>query len=259
MIQSELPKSMWVYGIKMAAYIRNRCFNNRLNSTAIEALTGKQPDLSKLEIFGSKCFMYEQNKSKLDDRCVSGVFVGFDQSSPSYLVYVNGHVRKARCVKFVRENPKDFKNVQNAFKLEKCNNNRTKLLIAQRRYRREINLQKRLKKENDIKILVKIEKSNPKLFWKTVKNMINSKATKDPDIISNQQWVDHFHSLLNKKPKDNQFLEYINASLPVLEKEPIKDNKILNQEITARGVTRYFQVVQLWCYLNIILWCDTLG
>ena len=43
----------------------------------------------------------------LDDRCVlSGVFVGFDQSSPSYLVYTNnGHVRKARCVKFIREKP----------------------------------------------------------------------------------------------------------------------------------------------------------
>lgn len=100
---SKLPKSMWTYAVKMSAYIRNRCFNLRLGQTPVECLTGNKPDLCKMQVFGSKCFAYEQEvKSKMDPRCTEGYFVGFD--GPSYLVYFpsNNIIKKFRCVKFVK-------------------------------------------------------------------------------------------------------------------------------------------------------------
>ena len=69
----------------------------------MEMLTGIKPNISKMEIFGSKCFAYVQNKQKLDDRCKEGVFVGYDIASPAYLVYFKNEndVKRVRMVKFI--------------------------------------------------------------------------------------------------------------------------------------------------------------
>ena len=51
-------------------------------------LTGIRPDVSKLHIFRTLCYPYiEEYKRKLDARCSEGIFVGYDKSSPSYLVH----------------------------------------------------------------------------------------------------------------------------------------------------------------------------
>ena len=108
MLESKLPKSLWTYAVKMSAYIRNRCYNPRLDKTPVECLTGKKPNLSKLEMFGSKCYAYDQNvKSKLDSRCTESYFVGYD--GPAYLVYYpsNRSIKKVRCVKFMRTSETD--------------------------------------------------------------------------------------------------------------------------------------------------------
>ena len=86
-----------------AVYIRNRCFNSRLEKTPYEALTGKQPNLSKMHVFGSLCYVYVQNPKKLDARSRKGIFVGYDKNSPSYLVHHSEtkQVERARCVKFI--------------------------------------------------------------------------------------------------------------------------------------------------------------
>ena len=103
LFESGLPKYMWTYAVKMAAYIRNRCYNNRTQQTPHETLTGKKPDLSKMWIFGSECYAYTHYHKKLDPRCSKGTFVGYDTNSPAYLVYYpNGKVLKHRLVKFVR-------------------------------------------------------------------------------------------------------------------------------------------------------------
>ncbi len=104
LIESGLPKNMWTYAIRMAAYIRNRCFNNRTGQTPFETLTGNKPDLSKTWIFGSECFAYQHEHNKLDSRCKKGVFVGHDTNSPAYLVYFrdSGKVIKYRLVKFLQ-------------------------------------------------------------------------------------------------------------------------------------------------------------
>ena len=85
-----------------AAYISNRCFNNRLKQTAYFAITGRKPNLSNMRVFGSECYAYKQNKQKLDPRCRRGIFLGYDKESLAYLVYIpeTSKVMKYRVVKF---------------------------------------------------------------------------------------------------------------------------------------------------------------
>ncbi|XP_046857879.1 uncharacterized protein LOC124451302 [Xenia sp. Carnegie-2017] len=93
-----------------SAYIRNRCFNSRLNKTPFEAFTGSKPDLSKMHVFDCVCYGYSQNSEKLDPRSKQGIFVGYDKNSPAYLVYYPdiNKVERVRCVKFFREGSKEL-------------------------------------------------------------------------------------------------------------------------------------------------------
>jgi len=102
LIESQLPKEMWTYAVRVAAYTRNRCYCQRTGKTPYESLTGKKPNISKMSVFGTTCFAYVQNKKKLDPRSEKGIFVGYDTESPAYLVYFkeSDAVRKVRCVQF---------------------------------------------------------------------------------------------------------------------------------------------------------------
>ena len=101
-LESKLSKSLWPYAVMASAYIRNRCYNSRLNKTPYEAMSGHKPDLSNMHIFGTVCYAYVQNKTKLDARSEKGIFLGYDKGSPAYLVYIaeRNVVKKVRCVKF---------------------------------------------------------------------------------------------------------------------------------------------------------------
>ena len=102
LVQADLNKELWPYAVMAAAYIRNRCYNNRVQQTPYFILTGRQPNLSNMRVFGSECYAYKQNKRKLDTRCTKGIFVGYDRGSPAYLVYFpeTGKVMRIRIVKF---------------------------------------------------------------------------------------------------------------------------------------------------------------
>ena len=47
LIEASLRKSIWPYAVMQAAYIRNRCYNNRLKQTPYFALTGRKPHCLK--------------------------------------------------------------------------------------------------------------------------------------------------------------------------------------------------------------------
>ena len=97
LINAGLPKTLWGYAVKAAAYIRNRCFNNRTKVTAYESFTSKKPNISNIQVFGTKCFAYVQEKKKLDSRCEESIFVGYDSCSPAYLVYCpDNNVKRVR-------------------------------------------------------------------------------------------------------------------------------------------------------------------
>ena len=85
-----------------AAVIRNRCFNNRQKQTPYYMITGKKPELSKMNIFESTCYAYKKLK-KLDLKCEKRIFVGYDRNSPAYLVFYpeDNRVLKYRLIKFI--------------------------------------------------------------------------------------------------------------------------------------------------------------
>ena len=80
LLDSKLPKELWTYAVQTAAVVRNRCFNNRTKQTPYSLLKGKQPNLSRMQKFGSECYAYKQDEKKLDSRCDKGIFVQ-EQSS----------------------------------------------------------------------------------------------------------------------------------------------------------------------------------
>lgn len=115
LIDAELPKQFWTYAVMTSAHIRNRCYNPRTGKTPYECLTGIKPNLSNMHVFGSVCYAYVQNTTKLDPRAEKGIFVGYDRSSPAFLVYCPQAktVRKVRCVKFTE----NFDNVDETVEL----------------------------------------------------------------------------------------------------------------------------------------------
>lgn len=46
-----LPKYLCSYAVLTASYIRNRCYNTRLNETPYETFTGVKPSVQNMNIF----------------------------------------------------------------------------------------------------------------------------------------------------------------------------------------------------------------
>ena len=109
LLESNLPKQLWTYAVQTAAQIRNRCYSKRLEQTPYRVFTRKTPNLSNMNIFGSECYVYQQDKKKLDSRCKKGILVGYDKYSPAYNVYYpeTGKVLKHRLVKFITKGSAD--------------------------------------------------------------------------------------------------------------------------------------------------------
>lgn len=89
---AELPKFLWSYAMKTIVYIYNRIpnLNNSRQFSPYEGLFGKNPDLSHLRIFGCTAFAYNfsPTRRKLDDRAIKGIFVGYDEKSSAFNIYV---------------------------------------------------------------------------------------------------------------------------------------------------------------------------
>ena len=85
-----------------SAYIRNRCYNKNTIKTPYESFTGSKPNLDKMHIFGTTCFFYVLNKTKLEPGCEKGIFVDYDKQSQDYLIYFSETMafKKVRRVKF---------------------------------------------------------------------------------------------------------------------------------------------------------------
>ena len=58
-----------------------------------------------MNIFGTVCYAYVQEKKKLDPRSEKGLFLGYDKYSPSYFVYFpeTHKIKKVRHVAFTNE------------------------------------------------------------------------------------------------------------------------------------------------------------
>lgn len=66
LIESKLPKMLWTYAVQTAAVVRTRCFNNCTKQTPEYMLTGRQPNIARMQKFGEVCSAYKQHKGRLD-------------------------------------------------------------------------------------------------------------------------------------------------------------------------------------------------
>ena len=91
MYGSKLPKSLWAECMATVTYLYNRSLTPaHPTMTPFELLFGVKPDVSHLRAHGCVTYMYNfaQDRSKLDNRALKGVLVGYDRISSSYLVYL---------------------------------------------------------------------------------------------------------------------------------------------------------------------------
>ena len=76
---SELGPEFWSFALIYAVYIRNRLPHTSIKMSPYEAITGLQPDLTNLRIFGSRVYVRKTGKRryKLDNHTSTGIFLGF--------------------------------------------------------------------------------------------------------------------------------------------------------------------------------------
>ena len=79
--------------MKVVVYVENRVIHKGVRETTpYELLFGKKPNVSNLRIFGCRAypFIFDQRQRKLDDKTAEGLFLGYDDLSAAYRVYIPG-------------------------------------------------------------------------------------------------------------------------------------------------------------------------
>ena len=101
----QVPGRFWGEAVTVAVYLLNRAPTKSLNGkTPFEAWFGKKPGVRHLRTFG--CMAYAKKLgpgvSKLSDRSIPGVFLGYEQGSKAYRIYdpVNNKLIVSRDVLF---------------------------------------------------------------------------------------------------------------------------------------------------------------
>ncbi|KYQ47755.1 Copia protein [Trachymyrmex zeteki] len=89
--QSKLPISFWAEAVNTANYIRNRCITKALKGkTPFELWHKKRPSVKHMRIFGEVTHVLNKapNKGKLDPQGIRYIFLGYDESSKGYRVWI---------------------------------------------------------------------------------------------------------------------------------------------------------------------------
>ena len=89
LIDSGLPKFLWLEAMKLAMWVRNRTTTHALSGkTPYEALYRVKPDMSNIHLWGSRVWVHDLTAGKLDPRGREGHFVAKVQVSVTALIPV---------------------------------------------------------------------------------------------------------------------------------------------------------------------------
>ena len=101
---SQLPVTFWEHAVKCVVHVLNLLPNKALNlqSSPFTSIFHRPADISHLRVFGSDIYMLLQDhqRQSFGLRAVKGIFVGYCESSLSYLVYHNRKIYKSKDVSF---------------------------------------------------------------------------------------------------------------------------------------------------------------
>ena len=103
-----MPHYLWEEVCNTTVYIQNRVPHNVLGKmTPEEAFTGKKPDVGHFMIFGSfpYCHIPGDTHTKLDQTAERGYFVGYNETSKAYKVFIpeTKRIIVRRDVKFMED------------------------------------------------------------------------------------------------------------------------------------------------------------
>ena len=89
----DLPLSLWAEAACTAVYIQNRSPHAILGKkTPEEVFTSKKPAVDHMMIFGTLVYIHvpKEKRAKLEPSEKKGIFVGYNESSKVYRIYVPG-------------------------------------------------------------------------------------------------------------------------------------------------------------------------
>ena len=103
-----LPMFLWVEASKTYVYLQNRCpLKVAKNMTPKEAFTRVKLEVGHLRIFGCLVYIHvpKEKRTKLEPSGKKGTFVGYNESSKAYIIYILGsrQIEVSRDVTFERE------------------------------------------------------------------------------------------------------------------------------------------------------------
>ena len=110
--EAMLPPEFWTYAARTACVTLNMFLTTALGreETPYKMFTGRDPDLSRLRVFGAKAWVHDPGakmRGKLCDRAVPAVFVGYQQGMKGWKFYLpdTGAVIKSRDARFLEDVP----------------------------------------------------------------------------------------------------------------------------------------------------------
>jgi hypothetical protein len=86
-----LPMFFWVEAPRTAMYVQNKSPHKNLwNVTPEKAFTGVKPRVGHFRIFGCLVYIHipKEKRTNIDPSCRKGTFVGYNESSKAYWIYI---------------------------------------------------------------------------------------------------------------------------------------------------------------------------
>jgi hypothetical protein len=90
----DLPMHLWEEEPNTVVYMKNISPHKVLeNKTLEEMFSGEKSEVNHLRIFGCPVFVHvpKEKRTKLDPSGKNGIFVGYNDTSKSYMIYIPGH------------------------------------------------------------------------------------------------------------------------------------------------------------------------
>ena len=90
LLNKQIPQKYWGEVMNTSCHIGNRIFFRAgTMKTAYEIWNGKKPRVKYFRVFGSKCYILndQENLGKFDSKSDEGIFLGYSTTSRAYKVF----------------------------------------------------------------------------------------------------------------------------------------------------------------------------
>ena len=87
----KLPLFLWTEACRTVVYLQNRSPHKAVGSRTLEEVfTGVRPDVGHFKMFGCLTFSHvpSEKRTKLEPTAEKGIFVGYNETSKAYRIYI---------------------------------------------------------------------------------------------------------------------------------------------------------------------------